>query len=40
MLKGAIEKYRQGFADLVVGISVGSEDLYRVGTAVFETTPG
>jgi glucan endo-1,3-beta-D-glucosidase len=28
-LKAAITKYGQPFADLVVGISVGSEDLYR-----------
>jgi glucan endo-1,3-beta-D-glucosidase len=29
-LKKAIDKYGQPFADLIVGISVGSEDLYRV----------
>jgi glucan endo-1,3-beta-D-glucosidase len=29
-LKSALDQYGQQFADLVVGISVGSEDLYRV----------
>lgn len=29
-LKAAIEQYGSGFTDLVVGISVGSEDLYRI----------
>jgi glucan endo-1,3-beta-D-glucosidase len=29
-LKSALDQYGQSFADLVIGISVGSEDLYRI----------
>jgi glucan endo-1,3-beta-D-glucosidase len=39
-LKSAIEKYGDSFAKLVVGISVGSEDLYRDSTMGIEAKAG
>ncbi|KAL9108836.1 MAG: hypothetical protein Q9227_006493 [Pyrenula ochraceoflavens] len=39
-LKSAISQYGQSFADLVVGISVGSEDLYRISPTGIENMSG
>ncbi|PSN68483.1 glycoside hydrolase [Corynespora cassiicola Philippines] len=39
-LKNAIDRYGQRFADLVVGISVGSEDLYRITPTGIQSNAG